>query len=134
MINAFQNLNWIAVALAIIAYFMVGGVWYPLIVKKAYTRALGKEMKSGPLSFLVPLSCITITTITSAVFLRALRIESYERAASFGILVGLGYLTPMVLNIAWNPLFPRPFYYMLINAPYFVIGNILVALILVAFH
>ena len=134
MISAVQSLNWIAVALAIIVYFMVGGVWYPFVVRKAYARALGKEMKGGLLSLLVPLACITITTIASATFLRVLGIDSYVGALGFGLMVGLCHLTPMILNIAWNPLFPRPFYYTIINAPYFVIGNILSDLILISFH
>ena len=61
MIRAFQNLNWIAVALAIIAYFMVGAVWYPFVVRKAYARALGEEMKGGLLSLLVPLRVFGLT-------------------------------------------------------------------------
>jgi hypothetical protein len=38
----------------------------------------------------------------------------------------------MTLNIAINPLFPRPFHYAAINAPFFVLGSLLASAILVA--
>ena len=126
------HLNWLAVVIAILAYFALGGVWYLFVVRKAYVEALGCEQTKGLASLLGPLVCISITTITSALLLRYLGIASYTGAAGFGALIGLGYQTPMTVNIALNPLFPRPFLYSLINAPYFVGGSILVCLILVA--
>lgn len=132
MLDALGNLNWLAVLFAVIAAFVLGGVWFPLVVKRAYAVALGHEMKSGVLSLVVPLACTTVTTITSAVLIRLLAVSTYSGALVFGLLIGIGYLTPMVVNIAINPLFPRPFLYSLINAPYFIAGSVLVSLILVA--
>ena len=132
MVDAFAHLNWLAVIVAVIAYFVLGGIWFPLIVKRAYIRALGSEMRSGALSLVGPLCCITITTITCAILIRLLGVTSYAGAIVFGLLVGIGYLTPMTVNIALNPLFPKPFLYSAVNAPYFIMGSVLVSLILVA--
>ncbi len=118
MVDAFADLNWLAVIVASIAYFVLGGIWFPLIVKRAYIRALESEMRSGTLSLVGPLSCITLTTITCALLIRLMGVASYAGAVEFGLLVGIGYLTPMTVNIAINPLFPRPFLYSAINAPY----------------
>ncbi len=38
----------------------------------------------------------------------------------------------MTMTIAINPLFPRPFYYTALNAPYFLIGSLLSCTILAA--
>ena len=132
MVDVFADLNWLAIIAAVIAYFILGGIWFPLIVKRAYMRALGSEMRSGALSLVGPLACVTVTTMTCAIFIHLLGVTSYAGAIEFGLLIGLGYLTPMTVNIALNPLFPRPFLYSAINAPYFVGGSVLVSLILVA--
>lgn len=132
MADAIIHLNWLAIAVAVAAYFVLGGIWFPLVVRRAYAIALGREMTSGLLSLVSPLVCISITTITCAVLIRLLGITTFSGALAFGLLVGIGYLTPMTVNIALNPLFPRPFLYSAINAPYFILGSVLVSLILVA--
>lgn len=132
MPDAAAHLNWTAIAIAVLASFALGGVWFPLVVKRAYTVALGREMKSGALALVGPLLCSMVTTTTSAVLIHALGVTTYAGAVGFGLLVGLGYQTPMVVNIALNPLFPRPFLYSLINAPYFVAASVVASLILVA--
>lgn len=132
MPDAAVHLNWTAIAIAVLASFALGGVWFPLVVKRAYAIALGREMKSGALALVGPLLCSMVTTTTSAVLIHALGVTTYAGAVGFGLLVGLGYQTPMVVNIALNPLFPRPFLYSLINAPYFVAASVVASLILVA--
>ena len=131
--DTIPHLNWLAVTLAVAAFFVLGGIWFPLVVRRAYAIALGREMKAGALSLVGPLLCVTVITITDAVFIRLLEIRSYAGAAELGVMVGIGYLSPMVVNIAINPLFPRPFLYSAINAPYFIVGNALASLVLVAF-
>ena len=79
-----------------------------------------------------PFVCGAVIITTTAVLLRLLGIDSYGGAAELGALVGVGYLAAMTLNIAINPLFPRPFAYAAINAPMFVIGSVMASLILVA--
>ena len=49
-----------------------------------------------------------------------------------GAVVGFGYLAAMTVNIAINPLFPRPFRYALISAPMFVLGSLMSSVVLVA--
>ncbi len=131
MLDALAHLNWLAVAVAVIASFALGGIWFPLIVNRAYSVALGREMRKGTLSLVGPLLCLTVTTITSAILIRLLGVTTYAGGIEFGVLVGIGYLAPMIVNIAINPLFPRPFLYSLINAPYFITGSVLTSLILV---
>ena len=132
MVDAFAHLNWLAVIVAVTAYFIMGGIWFPLIVKRAYVAALKSDMRTGALSLVGPLACLTVTTTTCAILIRLLGVTSYAGAVEFGLLVGIGFLTPMTVNIALNPLFPRPFLYSAINAPYFIAGSVLVSLILVA--
>ncbi len=132
MFHALGKVNWLAVVAAVGAYLLWGYVWYSFVVKRAYVVALGRGPRTGVLSLVGPLLCLTVTTIASAAMMRAFAITSYTGALEYGLIVGLGYLVPMVVNIAINPLFPRPLLYSLINAPFFLVGSVMVSLILVA--
>ena len=78
MADAFAHVNWLAVIIAVIAYFVLGGIWFPLIVKGAYIRALESEMRSGALSLIGPLCYITVTTITCAILIRLLGVTRLQ--------------------------------------------------------
>jgi hypothetical protein len=136
MINAVSQVNWLAVLIASAAHFVLGGVWFAVLFGRPYAAALGiahqPTQRPAPLFLVGPLVCGAITIATTAVMLRALGITSYGDAIALGALVGVGYLGAMTLNIAINPLFPRPFAYALINAPMFLIGSLMACLILTA--
>ena len=59
-------------------------------------------------------------------------ITEYPDALTLGAIVGVVYLGAMTMNIAINPLFPRPFRYALINVPMFLIGSLITCVILVS--
>ena len=136
MIHAFSELNWFAVLTASIAHFVLGGVWFVALFGKAYAAALGiadrPPQKPGLMLMAGPFVCSAITIATTACLLRALRIDGYAEALTLGAIVAIGYLGPMTVTIAINPLFPRPFRYALINVPMFLIGSLMASAILVA--
>ncbi len=136
MIEAASQVNWLAVLAASVAQFVLGGVWFMALFGRHYAVALGiadrPPQKPGPLFILGPFLCGAVTIAATAILIRALGITPYGDALVLGALVGLGYLVPMTVNIAINPLFPRPLSYALVNAPFFVIGSLVASLILVA--
>lgn len=136
MMAAVSHINWLAVLAASIAQFILGGVWFAGLVGKHYAAALGiadrPPQKPGLLFLAGPFVCGAVTIITTAILLRALGITLYGDALALGALVGVGYLVPMTVNIAINPLFPRPFYYALLNAPFFIVSSLVSCAILVA--
>lgn len=136
MIEALSHVNWLAVGVASVAHFVLGAAWSVGLVAEHYPVVLGiadrPQDKPGPLSLVGSFSCTAVTIAASAILLRALGITTYGDALVLGALVGVGYLVPMTLNIAINPLFPRPFAYTALNAPFFVIGSLMSCAILVA--
>lgn len=136
MIDAIAQVNPLAICAASIANFVLGGVWFAGIVAKPYAIALGIEHRAqqrpGPLFVAGPLLCGAIIVTTTAVLMRALGSETYGDALALGALVSLGYLVPMTVTIAINPLFPRPLVYALVNAPFFVVSGLLSSLVLMA--
>ena len=136
MLKALSEVNWLAVGIAEAALFALGAVWFMLLFARAYVVALGREdapaRQRSALFIVAPLFCQTVIIITSAVLMRALSITTYAAALEFGLIVGIGYLIPMVVNIANNPNFPKPTQYSLINAPFFLLGSVIATTTLVA--
>lgn len=130
-----NEINVLAVLTALVPSFILGGIWFGVVVAKLYAVALGREalppQKPGPLFIIGPVICNLFAIITSAILLRLLQIESIEGALAFGALVGIGYILSTCMNIAINPNFPRPFMYTLINAPYFILSSLMTSVILV---
>lgn len=136
MLEALTHVNWLAVLAASVAHSVLGGVWFAGLFAKAYARALGiadrPAQKPGPLLIIGPFVCSAVNIATTAWLLKALAITTYGDGLALGLVIGVGYLAAMTVNIAINPLFPRPFRYALINAPMFIIGSLISCSILVA--
>jgi uncharacterized protein DUF1761 len=134
--SVLADINWLALTIAVVASFLIAGVWFAAVIAKPYAAALGREDAPAPaqtpVTMLGPLLCILATALTSAVLIEALDITSTGDAIAFGLTVGIGYLTAMTFQIAINPNFPRPLYYGALNAPYFISTSVLSSVVLVA--
>lgn len=138
MFSAFAEIHWLAVAAATVASFILGGLYFMVLVPKQYLYVIGREnlpkeqqAVSGTIFMMGPLVCSLITVITDAYLIKALGLSSTLDAAMLGLIVGLGFLVPMTFNIAINPLFPRPLQYGLLNTPYFLVSNVIACLLLI---
>jgi len=138
MFNVLSSINWLGVAAAFAAYFLLGAVWYLGLFPRAYRASLGKEnepdtgQNQQALYIVGPAVCALLITITCAVLLAALHIDTYGNALGFALLVGVGYLVANTVNIAINPNMPRPFFYGLITGSYHLVSMVLVNVLLVA--
>jgi hypothetical protein len=136
MFNVLTTINWLSVLAAFAAYFLLGALWYLVLFPKPYRASLGKENElappPAPLFIIGPAVCSLVVTITCAVLLYALQINSYGNALAFALVVGFGYLFTNTVNIAINPNIPRPLFYGLITGSFHVVGMVLVNLILVS--
>ncbi|MFF3399211.1 DUF1761 domain-containing protein [Streptomyces sp. NPDC002659] len=136
MFNVLGDVNWIGVLVAFLAFFVLGALWFALLFNKAYNISLGRDasarQEGSALFYAGPALTVLVTTITSAVLMAALGIDSYPDALLFGLIVGAGYLVANTVNIAINPNFPRPLFYALISGAYNLLGSVLASAILVA--
>lgn len=135
MFHVLQEINWIAVLLAALASAVLGGLWFTVFFGKAYAFALGREgkpaEKPAPLFIAGPFVCGLITTVTLAILIYALNIESLVDAILFGVIVGIGLLASTTVNTAINPNMPRPLLYGLISGSYFSLSGLIISIILV---
>ncbi|MES2779968.1 MAG: DUF1761 domain-containing protein, partial [Bacteroidota bacterium] len=114
MISLLAHLNWMSILLAFVAYFMLGALWFPLFFNKPYKISLGREnetLVNKPIYIVGPALCTLVITITSAVLIYALNIQSLGKALEFSLIIGIGYLVANTVNIAINPNIPRPILY-----------------------
>lgn len=136
MFTVLAEINWIAVLAAWIAFTALGGVWFAVLFPKAYNRSLGRDPDAAPMSapifFVGPTLCTLAISITTAILMYALNIETYRDALTFAALAGFGYLVANTTNIAINPNFPRPLLYALISGTYNIIGIVLACMLIVA--
>lgn len=136
MFDVLSDINLFAVLIAVVVSGALGGLYYAVIIAKPYLVALGIEdgapLERAPVDNFGPIVCTLVATITSAVLIEALDITKAADGFVFGLIVGVGYLASMTFQIAINPLFPRPLYYGLLNAPFFIVTSVVSSLIYVA--
>lgn len=135
MIEVISDLNWFGVLLAFVPYFFLGALWFTVLFKKQYAISLGREndqqQNLAPIFIIGPALCTLVITLTSAILLNALNIETYGNALIFAVIVGIGYLVANTFNIAINPNIPRPLLYGAISGAYHLFGIVIVSFILV---
>jgi hypothetical protein len=134
MINQFENLNWMSVLIAFIAYFALGALWFTLFFSKPYKVSLGKAgqtLPNKPVFIIGPALCSLVITTASAMLLYALGIQSVGGAIKFALLIGVGFLVANTVNIAINPNIPKPILYGIISGAYHLVGILIVSIILV---
>ena len=132
--SAFAQISlWGALAASAFS-FVFGGVYFGALVPKYYAIALGREAlpaaKLDMLTILGPFVCNIVMIVTTAAIMRMIGVVSLADALSLGLVIGVGYLLAMCMTIAINPNFPRPFYYTVVNAPYFLVSMLVTSAVL----
>jgi len=132
--SAFAQISVWGVLAASAFGFVFGGVYFGAIVPRYYAIALGRETmpaaKLDMLTILGPFVCNVVMIVTTAAIMRMIGIASLADALSLGLLIGVGYLLAMCMTIAINPNFPRPFYYTMVNSPYFLVSILVTSAVL----
>tara|TARA_R110002124_G_scaffold109676_2_gene262760 strand:- start:25833 stop:26252 length:420 start_codon:yes stop_codon:yes gene_type:complete len=133
--SAFAQISLWGVLAAGVFGFVFGGVYFGALVPRYYAMALGRETmpaaRPDMLTVLGPFACNLVMIVTTAAIMRMVGITALADALSFGLVVGVGYLLAMCMTIAINPNFPRPFYYTMVNAPYFLVSSVVTSAVLV---
>jgi len=130
------DVNYLAVALAALSAFVLGGLWYsPLLFSKAWVRLNGfneEELKKNAnmgMIFGGAFLCNLICAFVFAMFTRG-GIPDIGDGASYGFATGLGIVG---FSFGLNYLFERrPFALWLINAGYFTLQFTIFGVILAA--
>ena len=129
-----MEVDWLAIGVATVVAFVLGGLWYGPLFGKAWMMALGKteaDIQPTPAPFIISFFTALLTCVVVAGLMGALAIDGWIPGAAFGLLVGIGFIaTAMASDTAfcgWGmPLF-------LIQAGYRVTYSVLMGAIIGAF-
>lgn len=134
MLEAFTELNWLAVVIAAVAYYLFGALWFTPLFGTAWDTAIGHTREPGtrfPVSYyLVPLASSIMVTIAMAVIIQAAAVAGFAEALGIGILAGLGVAFAISVNNGLTPHTPHPFRFGAITGGYHAVGITMVSLIL----
>ena len=128
------DINWLAVAVAAIAYFALGAVWYSALFGKQWVTYQGINMQDAEAkkgvgaimasSFLL----MFVAVICIAILVERLQLYQAISGVKLGLLTGIGFA---VTSISISYLYvKKPLGLHLIDGLYHVIGNIIAAIIL----
>ena len=136
MFDVASEINWLAIILATLAYFILGAIWFTPLFGNAYDKALDSKRTKGQkwpaIYYAGPFVSALVATTTTAVLLYALHVEQISDALQLGLIVGVGYAMSISFNNAINPKTPRPLLYGAVTGSYHVVGIVIVAAIIFA--
>lgn len=132
----FEGLNWFAIVLASLTYYLLGALWFTPLFGKAWDRSIGfhreKGHRFGPIYYIAPLVGSVLVTVASAVLVQALGLEDLGDGLVLGLVVGIGYSAAVSVNNAVTPNTPRPLLLGAVTGSYHVVGALAVFTIVVA--
>jgi hypothetical protein len=131
----FSNANWLAIAVAAVAYFAIGGLWYSVLFGKQWIKATGIDM-NRPDAKKGAGGIMAMTFVMLFVTCIGLALLVHRTMPGDGVLSGLkiGGLTGIcfsAIGICMSYLYQsKPRALIMIDCGYHVIGNIVAAVIL----
>jgi hypothetical protein len=130
------NINWLAVLVGTIGYFMLGALWYSFLFQKKwieYSRVdvSDPNMKKGVGAIMFgSFVMMFITSAAIAILAELMGLHHWQEGFHLGLLTGLGFaFTSMAINMLYEKK-PTGLYY--INGGYQLLGNIIAAVIITA--
>lgn len=137
MLDALAQLDWLAVALATIAYYLLGAIWFTPLFGKTWDRAIGYDRapgsRFGAAYYLVPLVSALLVSLAIAVLTTSLAPISIGESLTMGLVVGLGVAAPISINNGLTPHTPRPFLFGAVTGSYHLVGILMVSVIIGTF-
>lgn len=125
------DMNWLAILVATLAGFAIGGVWYGPLFGNAWLAALGKnleDLEQTPTPYIVSFVTSLVTAFVLAMLILALGVNDIYGGLHLGLAVGVGFIaTAMASDAAFCGWGLRLF---LIQAGYRVTYSIVMGIIL----
>lgn len=128
-----SSINWLAVLVAALATFLLGGLWYsPILFAKSWQKAAGvtdEQLKSANMGMIFGIAFIfSLIMATNLAFYLADPATDLTWGMTAGFLAGFGWV---FLSIGTLMLFERrPWSYLLINGGYFVVSFVVMGAII----
>ena len=134
MFDVLGDLNWLAVLVAGLVYYVLGGFWFSGIAfQKVWDKAIGfdrpKEWKPMSLYYVGPLVGCLASSVAVAILAQILHLSSLGDALILGLIVGIGFAAAVTYTNSITPKTPNPLLFGTLVGVYHVLGIVVVAAI-----
>jgi hypothetical protein len=138
--SSLGDLNWLAVIVAALAYFVIGAAWYaPAVFGNVWTRAGGLEMPEGqrpnPIVFLTPLVGSVLAAIALGMLADATQTDTIGEGVVLGLVTGVGFAIGISFVTAqFEASKPNRMLWGAVNGGYHFVGNLVAAIVIAAWR
>ena len=135
--DVLEDVNYLAAAVATIAWFVIGALWYaPPVLGKLWMRSSGIEMQEGfrpnPMVFVGSLVAYLVASIAMAMLAKATGSDSLSEGFVLGIVTGVGFAVTLTAVGALYDRKPQPGVWFTITGLYNLIGFVVAGVIVSA--
>lgn len=136
--DALGDLNWLAVIVAGLAYFVLGAIWYaPPLLGRPWMAAGGIQIPEGqrpsPTIYLAPLVAHIVAAIALGMLAQSTGTDTVGEGIALGLVVGVGFaVTVTLVTATFETNKPKPFVWGGINAAYHLVGLSIASVIMAA--
>jgi len=122
----FSHINWLAVLVAAVAFFLLGALWYSLLFRDAWIKSSGVNVndpnakKGVGALFFSSFILILITTIGLAFFISRVGTAGWMTGLKVGLIAGICFCATSISNSYLYE--KRPVSLLVINSFYNIVG------------
>ncbi len=131
------SINWLAVVVGALVYFILGAIWYsPVLFAKPWQAAIGwdqsrEQPQANPLTYVVPGVLYLVAGVATAILASATGADTVTEGLTLGLLTGLGFALPMVgVEATFDPNKPKPLVWFAITVAYHLIGFVVLGVVI----
>ena len=135
------QLNWLAVLVGAVVYFVIGAAWFaPAVFGRPWMAAIGWDdsrprPEMNPVSYAGPALFYLIASIATGLLAAATGTDTLAEGAVLGVVVGVGYaLVVTATDAVLDPNKPKPWTWFAISGAYHVVSLIIVGMIIGAWQ
>jgi hypothetical protein len=135
-LSSLGDLNWLAVIVAAVVYFAVGGLWFtPATFGKAWMRSMGWEPRPderpGPEYYIGPFITCLIASVAVGMLAFVTATDTVAEGLTLGFVTGLGLVgSALFVTGYFDPKKPDPMTWVAITGGYHLVGLLIASVIL----
>jgi hypothetical protein len=134
-VDVLGDLNWLAVLVAAIAYFALGGIWYsPAVFGKLWMRSAGieaPEQTQAAEFYVIPFLTCLLASIAAGMLAAATGSDTASEGIVLGLVTGLGIaFSALFVTGFFDPQKPQAMVWVAVVSGYHVVGLMIAGVIL----